>query len=107
VSSQSFEFSCSLASLAAHAVAQPRYLRSVSCRCRVAVELVSLVSRHDMGGRCVGEVAGLPTYAPPPDMTGEGGASGVSKAGVERYATCACPAQPTSRLRDGLVTERE
>jgi hypothetical protein len=59
VSSQSFEFSCSLASLAAHAVAQPRYLRSVSCRCRVAVELVSLVSRHDMGGRCVGEVAGL------------------------------------------------
>jgi hypothetical protein len=31
-----FEFSCSLVSLAAHAVAQPRYMRPVSCRCRVA-----------------------------------------------------------------------
>ncbi len=49
MSSQSFEFSCSLASLAAHAVAQPRYLRSVSCRCRVAVELVSLVSLASAG----------------------------------------------------------
>jgi hypothetical protein len=40
-----FEFSCSLVSLAAHAVALPWYVRSESCRCRVAVELVSLVSR--------------------------------------------------------------
>src|SRR5262245_31087391 len=51
VSSRScaFEFSCSLVSLAAHAVAQPQYLRLVSCRCRVTVELVSLVSLASAG----------------------------------------------------------
>jgi hypothetical protein len=45
VNFQSFEFSCSFASLAAHAVWQLRNLLPVSCRCRVAVELVSLVLR--------------------------------------------------------------
>jgi hypothetical protein len=38
-----------MVSLAAHAVWQPRYLRPVSCRCRIAVELVSLVSLSQCG----------------------------------------------------------
>ena len=57
---QSFEFSCSFASLAAHAVWQLRYLLPVSCRCRVAVELVSLVLRAIAGSFTCASAAASP-----------------------------------------------